>query len=99
MRQRHRLDRSACAPASLRSRSDSALTLIHLICIPVTNTSEPTSRHGPSADRGGLALQQLWLVLAAPLTGDALGGVASAALAEELPCKPAIVGDARSSST
>src|SRR6266850_3720493 len=77
-----------------------ALTLIHLISIPVTNTSvNPARSTGPALIVGGWALQQLWLFWAAPLIGGALGGRAYAVLAEELPRKPAIVGEARSSST
>ena len=77
-----------------------ALTLIHLIRIPVTNTSvNPARSTGPALIVGGWALQQLWLFWVAPLIGGALGGRAYAILAEELPRKPAIVGEARSSTT
>jgi len=51
------------------------LTLIHLICIPVTNTSvNPARSTGPAIFVGGWALQQLWLFWVAPLVGGALGG-------------------------
>jgi aquaporin Z len=51
------------------------LTLIHLICIPVTNTSvNPSRSTGPAIFAGGWALQQLWMFWVAPLTGGALGG-------------------------
>jgi aquaporin Z len=51
------------------------LTLIHLICIPVTNTSvNPARSTGPALFAGGWALQQLWLFWVAPLIGGALGG-------------------------
>jgi aquaporin Z len=51
------------------------LTLIHLISIPVTNTSvNPARSTGPALFAGGLALQQLWLFWLAPLVGGALGG-------------------------
>jgi aquaporin Z len=51
------------------------LTLIHLICIPVTNTSvNPARSTGPALFAGGWALQQLWLFWLAPLIGGALGG-------------------------
>ena len=54
-----------------------ALTLIHLISIPVTNTSvNPARSTGPALLEGGIALQQLWLFWLAPLIGGALGGVA-----------------------
>jgi len=54
-----------------------ALTLIHLISIPVTNTSvNPARSLGPAVFVGGWALQQLWLFWLAPLVGGALGGIA-----------------------
>src|SRR5688500_7928437 len=53
-----------------------ALTLIHLISIPVTNTSvNPARSTGPALVVGGWALQQLWLFWVAPLIGAALAGV------------------------
>jgi aquaporin Z len=53
-----------------------ALTLIHLISIPVTNTSvNPARSTGPALIVGGWALQQLWLFWIAPLIGAALAGV------------------------
>ena len=52
------------------------LTLIHLISIPVTNTSvNPARSTGPALFVGGWALGQLWLFWVAPLLGGALGGV------------------------
>jgi aquaporin Z len=52
------------------------LTLIHLISIPVTNTSvNPARSTGPALFVGGWALQQLWLFWLAPLVGGAIGGV------------------------
>jgi aquaporin Z len=57
------------------------LTLIHLISIPVTNTSvNPARSTGPALIVGGWALQQLWLFWLAPLLGAALAGVAYRAL-------------------
>ncbi len=51
------------------------LTLIHLISIPVTNTSvNPARSTGPAILVGGWAVQQLWLFWVAPLIGGALGG-------------------------
>jgi aquaporin Z len=51
------------------------LTLIHLVCIPVTNTSvNPARSTGPALFVGGWALQQLWMFWVAPLIGGALGG-------------------------
>ena len=52
------------------------LTLIHLISIPVTNTSvNPARSTGPAIFAGGWALEQLWLFWIAPLIGAAIGGV------------------------
>jgi aquaporin Z len=51
------------------------LTLIHLVGIPVTNTSvNPARSTGPAIFAGGWALQQLWMFWVAPLIGGALGG-------------------------
>ncbi len=51
------------------------LTLIHLVGIPVTNTSvNPARSTGPALFVGGWALSQLWLFWVAPLIGGALGG-------------------------
>jgi aquaporin Z len=51
------------------------LTLIHLVCIPVTNTSvNPARSTGPAIFAGDWALQQLWMFWVAPLIGGALGG-------------------------
>jgi aquaporin Z len=53
-----------------------ALTLIHLISIPVTNTSvNPARSTGPALIVGAWALQQLWLFWVAPLAGAALAGL------------------------
>jgi aquaporin Z len=53
-----------------------ALTLIHLISIPVTNTSvNPARSTGPALFVGDWALQQLWLFWLAPLLGAAIAGV------------------------
>jgi aquaporin Z len=52
------------------------LTLIHLISIPVTNTSvNPARSTGPALLVGGMALQQLWLFWLAPIAGAVLGGL------------------------
>lgn len=49
------------------------LTLIHLVGIPVTNTSvNPARSIGPALFVGGWALQQLWLFIFAPLIGSVL---------------------------
>jgi aquaporin Z len=52
------------------------LTLIHLISIPVTNTSvNPARSTGPALFVGGWALQQLWLFWVGPIIGALLAGV------------------------
>lgn len=51
------------------------LTLIHLISIPVTNTSvNPARSTGPAVFAGGWALTQLWLFWVAPIVGAAIAG-------------------------
>jgi len=53
-----------------------ALTLIHLISIPVTNTSvNPARSTGPALFVGGWAVAQLWLFWIAPIVGGAVGGL------------------------
>ena len=63
------------------------LTLIHLVGIPVTNTSvNPARSTGPALFVGGWALQQLWLFWVAPIVGAALAGIVyPAVLGEEKP--------------
>ena len=52
-----------------------ALVMIHLVSIPVTNTSvNPARSTGPALFVGGWALAQLWLFWVAPLIGGVLGG-------------------------
>jgi aquaporin Z len=52
------------------------LTLIHLISIPVTNTSvNPARSTGVALYVGGWAISQLWLFWVAPIIGAALGGI------------------------
>lgn len=61
-----------------------ALTLIHLVIIPVTNTSvNPARSTGPALFVGGWALKQLWLFWVAPIAGAAFAGLAYRFLAEE----------------
>jgi len=61
-----------------------ALTLIHLVTIPVTNTSvNPARSTAPAIFVGGWAIRQLWLFWIAPVIGAALAGVAYRFLAEE----------------
>jgi aquaporin Z len=53
------------------------LTLIHLISIPITNTSvNPARSTGPAIFEGGIALSQLWFFWVMPIIGAILGGVA-----------------------
>ncbi|BBB61425.1 aquaporin Z [Undibacterium sp. KW1] len=60
------------------------LTLIHLISIPVTNTSvNPARSTGVAIYVGGWALQQLWLFWLAPVVGAVLGAVSYKAIAGE----------------
>lgn len=71
-----------------------ALTLIHLVSIPVTNTSvNPARSTGPALLVGGIALQQLWLFWIAPMIGAALAGLAYRGLAGDPPSAPPITGD------
>ena len=70
-----------------------ALTLIHLISIPVTNTSvNPARSTGPALFVGGWALQQLWLFWVAPIVGAALAGVAHTLLLEGPVEEPPVTG-------
>jgi aquaporin Z len=60
------------------------LTLIHLVSIPITNTSvNPARSTGPALFAGGWALAQLWLFWLAPLIGGALGGIIYRWLSDE----------------
>lgn len=53
-----------------------ALTLIHLVTIPITNTSvNPARSTGPALFAGGAYIDQLWLFWLAPLAGAALAGL------------------------
>jgi aquaporin Z len=71
-----------------------ALTLIHLVSIPVTNTSvNPARSTGPALFVGGWAISQLWLFWVAPLAGGALGGVLYRWLSDE-PSAP-VVGESK----
>ena len=72
-----------------------ALTLIHLISIPVTNTSvNPARSTGPALFVGGVALQQLWLFWLAPIVGAVLAGFTHKALFEHPDVMPAGVAPA-----
>lgn len=53
-----------------------ALTLIHLVSIPVTNTSvNPARSTGPAVFVGGWALSQLWMFWVMPMVGAVLAGI------------------------
>ena len=70
-----------------------ALTLIHLISIPVTNTSvNPARSTGVALFAGSGAISQLWLFWIAPLVGGAIGGLIYKWLG---PDRPDVVGDQR----
>ncbi len=70
-----------------------ALTLIHLISIPVTNTSvNPARSTGPALIVGGWALQQLWLFWIAPIVGAMIGAVVYRAVAPEARERPPVEG-------
>jgi aquaporin Z len=61
-----------------------ALVMIHLVSIPVTNTSvNPARSTGPALFVGGWALAQLWMFWVAPLIGGVLGGVIYRWLSDE----------------
>jgi len=65
------------APAAMAALAIGlSLTLIHLISIPVTNTSvNPARSTGPALFVGGWALEQLWLFWVAPLIGAVVGAL------------------------
>jgi aquaporin Z len=70
-----------------------ALTLIHLISIPVTNTSvNPARSTGPALFVGAWALEQLWLFWVAPALGALAAGFASRLLFESPRYEPPITG-------
>ena len=70
------------------------LTLIHLISIPVTNTSvNPARSTGPALFAGGWALEQLWLFWLAPLVGAALAGVVYRVVGGEEPAPVEVAGN------
>ena len=53
-----------------------ALTLIHIVSIPVTNTSvNPARSTGPAVFVGGWALSQLWMFWVMPMVGAVLAGI------------------------
>ena len=61
-----------------------ALTLIHLITIPVTNTSvNPARSTGVAVFQGGWAISELWLFWAAPIAGAILGAIVYRIISQE----------------
>lgn len=69
------------------------LTLIHLISIPVTNTSvNPARSTGPALIVGGWAIQQLWMFWLAPIVGGVLGGIAYKMLGADAGKRPPVEG-------
>ena len=73
-----------------------ALTLIHLISIPVTNTSVNPARSTATAlFVGGWALQQLWLFWVAPVVGAALAGFTHKLVLEGPADEPPVTGRTR----
>ena len=72
------------------------LTLIHLVSIPVTNTSvNPARSTAPALFVGGWALGQLWLFWLAPLLGGALGGIIYRWVSPSDPAPVAVSGSSR----
>jgi aquaporin Z len=77
-----------------------ALTLIHLVSIPVTNTSvNPARSTGPALFVGGWAIRQLWLFWVAPIAGAVLAGAAHRFLVTETEVDPALAGTATGRTT
>ena len=72
-----------------------ALTLIHLVSIPVTNTSvNPARSTGQALVLQGWAIEQLWVFWVAPLIGGILGGVVYKALGADAKARPPVEGEA-----
>jgi len=70
-----------------------ALTLIHLISIPVTNTSvNPARSTAPAIFVGGWAVEQLWLFWVAPIIGALIAGVVHRAILEGERREPDVSG-------
>ena len=70
-----------------------ALTLIHLVSIPITNTSvNPARSTGPALIVGGWAVQQLWLFWIAPIVGAAAAGWVYKAILHGEVREPAVTG-------
>ena len=70
------------------------LTLIHLVSIPITNTSvNPARSTGPALIVGGAAIEQLWFFWAAPIIGGLIGGLLYKLMFADAAAKPDVVGD------
>ncbi len=70
-----------------------SLTLIHLISIPVTNTSvNPARSTAVALFAGGAAIQQLWLFWLAPIVGAAVAGILHRTLLEPHVVEPPVTG-------
>lgn len=71
-----------------------ALTLIHLVSIPVTNTSvNPARSTGVALFQGGWAMEQLWFFWVMPIIGGIIGGLVYRYLWSEQAAMPEIKGD------
>lgn len=71
-----------------------ALTLIHLVSIPVTNTSvNPARSTGVALFQGGWAVEQLWFFWVMPIIGGIIGGLVYRYLWSEQAAMPQIKGD------
>ncbi len=69
------------------------LTLIHLVSIPIDNTSvNPARSTGPALFAGGEAIRQLWMFWLLPLAGGTFGGLAYHALFGEVESREPIIG-------
>lgn len=71
-----------------------SLTLIHLIAIPITNTSvNPARSTGVAFFQGDWAVEQLWFFWVMPIIGGIVGGLVYRYLTSEEPARPDIKGD------
>ena len=83
----------ACPSGLCRLGNRASVTLIHLISIPVTNTSvNPARSTGPAIFVGGWALQQLWLFWVEPAVGALIAGFTYEAIFEGERVEPPVTG-------